>query len=266
MLRQIVAAASLALSLSSVAATISAKSVLIADIDTGEVIYAKNNQAQRSIASITKMVTVMTVLDAQQSLNEELDIQRTRNVSTYMPAHLKRLPRSKLIEMSMVSSDNTAAYTLCYHYVGGYHECIRAMNRLVRSWGAQHTEFMDPTGLFNQDVSTAEDLALILKHSLDYPFLKAYGARPTASIELQAKNPKHKPAELVYANTNRLLKTRRDILVTKTGWITASGGCIAMIVNRYNRNFAVVLLGSENTRTRLSEANQLIENYILPVM
>lgn len=253
------------------AGPISAKSVLISDIDSGQVIYSKDDHAQRSIASITKMVTVMTVLDAQQPLDEELTVQRTRNISSYMPGQLKILTRLKLMEMAMVSSDNTAAHNLCYHYSGGYDACIRAMNQLVKSWGADHTSFVDATGLLNRNVSTAEDLALILKHSLDYEFLRNYGALPSTSIELEVKNQKSKAPEkkitsIVYANTNRLLKIRNDILVTKTGWISASGGCIAMIVTKYEKNFAVVLLGSQNTRTRLSEANQLIENYISSAM
>jgi D-alanyl-D-alanine endopeptidase (penicillin-binding protein 7) len=245
------------------AATISAKSIVIEDIATGQVIYAKNDNKQRSIASITKLVTAMTVIESGQDLQEQLPIRRSKYFSTYIPNNVKTLTREKLIELALVSSDNTAAYNLCYYYITGIDSCVFNMNKLAEDIGARQTKFVDPTGLLNQNVSTADDLVLILKHSLTYDFIKKNGALATTSIEVPDKRSS---SAITYANTNRLLQYRHDILVTKTGWISASGGCIAMIVTKYGKNFAVVLLGSQNTHTRLSEAKALIDTYILPVM
>ena len=234
---------------------ISAKSILITDLGSGEVLLAKNDTAQRSIASITKMMTVITILEAQQDLYELLEIQRLRTMGTHIPPNIKYLPRDKIIELAMVSSDNTAAYNLCYHYVGGYNNCIINMNEIARRWGLHNTEFVDPTGLHNQNVSSADDLAKILNHSLSYSYLKYNGALLSTDIN-------YNKSKLNLLNTNKLLSVRNDILVTKTGWITASGGCIAMIVVKHAKKFAVIILGSQNTRTRLTEANQLINTYI----
>ena len=247
-------------------ATISAKSILITDLDSGQVLLAKNDTAQRSIASITKLMTVLTVLESQQDLTEQLEIRRVRGISSYIPANINKLTREKLIDLAMVSSDNTAAYNLCYHYNGGYHNCIYAMNALARRWNLLNTYFIDPTGLFNQNVSTADDLAVILKHGLDYPFLQSNGALPSVQVDKESRNrPRSKESKTVtvnFYNTNRLLNSRSDIILTKTGWISASGGCIAMVVTKHAKNFAVVLLGSLNNKTRLVEANQLIDTYI----
>ena len=247
-------------------ATISAKSILITDLDSGQVLLAKNDTAQRSIASITKLMTVLTVLDSHQDLEQKLDIKRMKGISSYIPWDISSLTRGKLIELAMVSSDNTAAYNLCYHFDGGYHNCIYAMNALARRWNLLNTYFIDPTGLYNQNVSTADDLAVILKHGLDYPFLQSNGALPNVQVDKESrKRPRSKESKTVtvnFYNTNRLLNSRSDIILTKTGWISASGGCIAMVVTKHARNFAVVLLGSLNNKTRLVEANQLIDTYI----
>ena len=248
-------------------ATISAKSILITDLDSGQVLLAKNDTAQRSIASITKLMTVLTVLDSHQDLEQKLDIKRMKGISSYIPWDISSLTRGKLIELAMVSSDNTAAYNLCYHFDGGYHNCIYAMNALARRWNLANTYFIDPTGLFNQNVSTADDLAVILKQSLQYPYLQQHGAMQNVQVNYEARKKQRNTRDKTnsaynFYNTNRLLNVRSNIVITKTGWISASGGCIAMVVTKHERNFAVVLLGSLNNKTRLVEANQLIDTYI----
>ena len=248
-------------------ATISAKSILITDLDSGQVLLAKNDTAQRSIASITKLMTVLTVLESQQDLTEQLEIRRVRGISSYIPANITNLTREKLIDLAMVSSDNTAAYNLCYHYNGGYHNCIYEMNALARRWNLANTYFIDPTGLFNQNVSTADDLAVILKQSLQYPYLQQHGAMQNVQVNYEARKKQRNTRDKTnsaynFYNTNRLLNVRSNIVITKTGWISASGGCIAMVVTKHAKNFAVVLLGSTNTHTRLTEADQLIRSYI----
>ena len=216
---------------------ITASSWVVADKD-GHVIQGENIEQQRSIASITKLMTVMVVLDAQQDLTEVI----------------KPYTRLELIQLAMVRSDNHAAQLLCDNYPNGNHACVRAMNIKANRLGLTKTKYVDPTGLGVMNVSTAEELIKIVIAAQDYPVI----VQASKTSEVKVK-PKKK--WLVFHNTNPIIGKRHDFIVSKTGYIRASGGCIVMMLDTEIGRRIVVVLGSKNTHTRIPEAEFIAKSF-----
>jgi serine-type D-Ala-D-Ala endopeptidase (penicillin-binding protein 7) len=214
---------------------VTAKAWLVAN-EGGQVIEGQNASDVRSIASITKLLTVMIVLDAAQPLDEVINTKK-----------FKKITRGELINLALVHSDNDAALILCQQYVTGYQDCIHMMNARVQGLEMYDTVVYEPTGRNRGNVSTAKDLLKLVQAASFYPEIVA------ASNTRQVLRPgKKKP--LVYVNTNSLVGNGYDFLVSKTGFISTSGGCIVMMLNTINGVRTVVLLGSKNTKTRIPEA------------
>jgi serine-type D-Ala-D-Ala endopeptidase (penicillin-binding protein 7) len=209
---------------------ITATSWLVAD-DTGHTLQNKNSQELRSIASISKLMTVMVVLDAGQDLDE----------------FIKPYTRRELIQLALVKSDNNAASLLCKHYPGGMHSCIQAMNTKARYNDMSNTKFIEPTGLSVFNVSTAEELVKLVLLAKDYP--EIISASNMSQVKIKIKKQ-----WLVFNNTNPIIGKRHEFIVSKTGYIRASGGCIVMMLDTDVGRRIVVVLGSRNTRTRIPEA------------
>ncbi len=227
--------------LASLSLTVSAKDItatswLVANGD-GDIIQSENMYQQRSIASITKLMTVIVVLEADQDLND----------------YIKPYTRKELIQLAIVHSDNRASETLCQHYPGGRSKCIQAMNDKARRLGMIDTKFIDPTGLGVMNTSTAYDLIKLVRAAELYPEIVAASKMDSVKI-------KNKKKYLVFKNTNPLVATK-DFIVSKTGYIRASGGCIVMMLDTEIGRRIVVLLNSKNTRTRIPEAYQLATAY-----
>lgn len=206
------------------ATTVTAQAWIVADSD-GRVIQSVNSDQVRSIASITKLMTTMVVLDADQSLTQRLG----------------RHTRRELIQLAMIRSDNWAADQLCQHYPGGRTACVQAMNRKAHDLGMPNTRFVDPTGLGVMNVSTGQDLIKLVQAARNYSEIRTASQQPWVRIGQQ----------IVY-NTNRLVNS--DFLVSKTGYIRAAGGCVVMMLDTWIGQRIVILLGSRDTRTRLPEA------------
>jgi D-alanyl-D-alanine endopeptidase (penicillin-binding protein 7) len=224
--------------------SVSAKSWLVSDIQ-GQVIRGEDIDAVRPIASITKLMTAMVVLDAKQDLEEYIEL--SRKLSNKLPARAK-LTRRNLIEMSMVKSDNRASLTLCEHYPKGYNACITAMNAKAASLGMTNTRFADPTGLDNHNVSTARDLINLVKAA------RSYGIIIDSSQKAQLRVRMNK-YWLIFNNTNPMVvKNTKKVLVGKTGFTNPAGGCIVLLLDTDHGDRIVVVLGSQNTRTRIPEA------------
>lgn len=216
---------------------ITAQAWLIAD-ESGKILEGTHTTDVRSIASITKLMTVMVVLDTGASLTETLSKKLyNRNVT-----------RQDLIDLAVVKSDNTAAKMLCDTYPAGYNDCIASMNKKAETLGMHKTSFVDPTGLYNDNVSTAEDLIKLVKAA------SGYDAIVTASNTDKITWNQSKKQTIQFNNTNTLVGKGADFIVSKTGWIRASGGCIVMMLKTINGIRTVVLLGSKNTKTRIPEA------------
>lgn len=218
------------------ATTITATSWLVAD-ETGRVIRSQNADEQRSIASISKLVTVMIVLDEHQSLTESIN----------------GYTREQWIQLALIKSDNHAAEVLCNNYPGGRPACVMAMNAKARYLQLSNTRFVEPTGLSIMNTSTAEELVKIVIIASTYPEI-------VECAKLAHGQIKKKKRLWTYNNTNPSVSTH-NFIVSKTGYIRASGGCIVMMLDtKYGRRI-VVLLNSKNTRTRIPEALTLAENY-----
>ena len=215
---------------------ITATSWLVADYK-GKIIDGKNYQEVRPIASVTKLMTAMIVLDANQDMNQKIG-QHTR---------------LELLHLMVAHSDNRAAMTLCENYPGGKIECIRAMNYKAYRLGLEHTKYADPTGLSVFNVSTAEDLVDIVLAASQYPDIVDASK---GSVTVQQRK------RLVSVNnTNPITRKRDDIVVSKTGWISASGGCLVMLVNTDEGQRVVVVLNSKTIRTRIPDAEYLLSKY-----
>ncbi len=204
---------------------------------TGKILEGTNTSEIRSIASITKLMTAMIILDSNQSLTE------------IIPKKLynKKLTRLTLIELAIVKSDNTAAKMLCDYYPGGNSACVAAMNAKAETLQMSNTVFSDPTGLLQTNVSTAEDL------------IKLVSAASKYNIITEASN-KNKWADV--RNTYSLVGKGYHFIVSKTGFITKSGGCIVMMLDTVYGVRTVILLGSKNTKTRIPEAELLSQKNI----
>lgn len=212
---------------------ITATSWLVADGD-GKVIKSQNAEKQRSIASITKLMTAMVVLDSDQSLDEQIG-----NVT-----------RRDLLQLMLVKSDNIAAEQLCENYYLGRSGCIGAMNRKAKELDLENTHYADPSGLNIMNVSTAEELVKVVLESSKYPEIVKASNISHGKINTSSNKKK---SYRVFNNTNPLVATR-EFIVSKTGYIRASGGCIVMMLDTKIGQRIVVLLNSKDTRTRIPEA------------
>ena len=216
---------------------VTAKSWLVADQD-GHVIRSENTTEVRSIASITKLMTVMVVLDARQALDEK--------TTPYS--------RRELIQLALVKSDNAAAKRLCELYPGGLNECIWAMNTKAYTLGMHNTHYIEPTGLSVFNVSTAEELITLVQEASKYSEIREASKTP----EVKIRNKKH---WTIFHNTNPIIGHKFNFIVSKTGYIRASGGCIVMMLDTDLGRRIVVLLGSKNTHTRIPEAELIAKIY-----
>ena len=233
-------AALLAVSANAFSANIQAKSWLIADGD-GNILEQENINVVQPIASITKLMTVMVVLDSNQSLIESVGMRKFRGVA---------VTRQQLIDLAIVHSDNEAATMLCKIYRRGYDNCIADMNHKAQVLGMIQTQFHDSTGLDNRNVSTAPDLIKLLQAAERYP--EIVHASNQGVVELVKKKRKWK-----FNNTNPLVN-KYNILVSKTGYVRLSGGCLVMSAVIEGKKRLFVVLNSKTTRTRIHDMEQLV--------
>lgn len=215
---------------------ITAQSWLVAD-DAGHIIKGENTEQVRSIASISKLMTVMVVLDANQDLTQVID---------------KKWTRQELIQLAIIKSDNSAATALCDNYPNGKHSCIFQMNAKARQLGLVNTHFLEPTGLSMFNVSTAIELIKLVQAASLYP--EIVSASKTSQVKIQIRKK-----WFVFNNTNPIIGKKHNFIVSKTGYINASGGCIVMMLDTDVGRRIVVVLGSKNTRTRIPEAEFIAE-------
>jgi D-alanyl-D-alanine endopeptidase (penicillin-binding protein 7) len=222
------------------AVEIDAKAWAIADGE-GNVIDQHNITVVQPIASITKLMTVMVVLDSNQSLKEAANMSKFRGTS---------VTRQQLIDLAIVHSDNDAAKLLCKIYHRGYDACIADMNHKARVLGMSNTEFFDSSGLDNRNVSNAVDLIKLLRAAEKYPLI--VNASNQTVVELVRKKQKWR-----FKNTNPLV-AKYNVIVSKTGYVRLSGGCLVMSAMVRGEKRLFVVLNSKTTRTRIHDMETLI--------
>lgn len=220
---------------------IQAKAWLIADGD-GTILEHENVNTVQPIASITKLMTVMVVLDSNDNLNEIIKLKKFKGAN---------LTRQQLINLAIIHSDNAAADMLCKSYRFGYARCIEEMNHKAAVIGMSNTRFYDSTGLDNRNVSNAVELIKLLQAAERYP--EIVNASNQTVIELVKK----KKGKWKFNNTNPLV-AKYNVIVSKTGYVRASGGCLVMSAYVNGKKKLFVVLNSKTTRTRIYEMEHLI--------
>lgn len=235
---------------------VKSSSALVIEQGGGRTLYAKNIDAVVPIASITKLMTSMVVLDAQ------LDLQEAVEISEGDIDHLKHtrsrltigtvLERDELLRLALMSSENRAASALGRTYPGGIRAFVAAMNNKAFDLGMRHTYFVDSTGLSSENVSTAQDLAKMVTAAYRYPLIQEYTT--LTSHVVQGGNGR----QLTFRNSNGLVKDDNwHIGVSKTGYISEAGRCLVMQARIAARPVIIVLLDSWGKYTRIGDANRI---------
>ncbi len=228
---------------------------LVQDAASGETILAKNTDAVLPIASITKLMTAIVILDAGLELgrrvvisSEDLDaLKGTR--SRLRPG--TALSRDELLLLSLMASENRAAAALARTYPGGTEVFVATMNAKAQALGMADTRFADPTGLSAENVSSAQDLARLVQAAHGYPVIRDYSTRESATVRSLNRT-------LSFRNTNGLVRSASwDIGLSKTGYISEAGRCLVMRVRVASRDLVVVLLDSWGKYSRIGDANRI---------
>ena len=249
---------------------LSAHSVLVLDQQTGQPLLAKNPELQTPIASITKLMTAMLVLDADQPPQERITItQDDRDTLKGTGSRLaigSAYTREQLLHLALIASDNRAAHALARTYPGGMQRFVSHMNRMAQTLGMPDTQFVEPTGLSSENRSTARDLAKLADHAYqNYPEIRHISTSGHYSlgkqrVVLKKKNKKSKVLyrQVAFNNTNRF--TRADdwqIGLSKTGFINEAGHCLVMQAQVASRDVIIVLLDAQGTNSRAGDATRI---------
>ncbi len=230
--------------------------VLVYDEQGQRPLYSKNADAVVPIASITKLMTAMVVLDAQLPLEEEIsisvqDLDMLKGTRSRMRLGMV-LTRGDLLKLSLMSSENRAAAALARTFPGGTDAFVAMMNAKARLLGMESTRFRDSTGLSSGNVSTARDLVKMLLAAQSYELIQKFTTASSHLAEPAGYRPLH------FSNTNPLVKNASwDIGVSKTGYISEAGRCLVMTVKITQRPVIIVLLDSSGKLTRVGDANRI---------
>jgi serine-type D-Ala-D-Ala endopeptidase (penicillin-binding protein 7) len=238
-------------------------SALVQDADTGEVVFGKNADAVVPIASITKLMTAMVTLDRGLDLDERIVLSREDAVG--MKGARSRLRtglairRGDLLLLALMSSENRAAAALGHSYPGGLEAFVDAMNAKAAVLEMNESRFVEPTGLSPANVSTAGDLAKMVRAAHDYPLIREFSTKNRATVQATTTTKRGiRTVPLQYGNTNGLVRSSYwDIELSKTGYISEAGRCLVMHVRLAEKDLIVVLLDSWGKHSRIGDANRI---------
>jgi D-alanyl-D-alanine endopeptidase (penicillin-binding protein 7) len=230
---------------------------LVQDAESGETLFDKNSDTVLPIASITKLMTSIVVLERGLDLDERIVITKEDLIATRSSRLRGRLrpgsalTRSELLLLALMSSDNRAAAALARTYPGGMEDFVAEMNRQAERLELYDTRFSDPTGLSPDNVSTAQDLAKLVRAAHGYPLIREYTT--TRSAHVRARG-----GTVGFSNTNSLVRSGKwDIELSKTGYISAAGRCLVMHMRVASRELIVVLLDSYGKYSRIGDAQRI---------
>jgi D-alanyl-D-alanine endopeptidase (penicillin-binding protein 7) len=228
---------------------------MVIDQQTGETLYQKNADAVLPIASITKVMTAMVVLDAALPMDEMLDVTEAdrdteRHSGSRLPMGTK-LSRAEMMQLALMSSENRAASALGRHFPGGLPAFVSAMNAKATAIGMSDSRFDDPTGLSSGNVSNARDLARMVRAAHGYPLIRQYSTATDLSVDTGYR-------QVTFRSTNRLIDDPNwDIGMQKTGYISEAGKCLVLQARIDSRPVIIVLLDATATQWRFSDAQRL---------
>lgn len=246
----------------SLQAALRSEVAMVFDLEDNVVLYEKNSQELRPIASISKLMTALVVVESGLPMDEVLtisdeDVDRMRYSRSRLAVGT-RLTRGEMLHLALMSSENRAAHALGRHYPGGMPAFVRAMNDKARALGMRHTRFVEPTGLSADNVATSRDLIKLLRATDNHPVIRHYATDDTEIFNVG------RGRRLTYNNTNRLVKRNDwDIRISKTGFINEAGECLVMLTRIDDRDLAIVLLNSNGKYSRIGDAvriRKLVEN------
>jgi D-alanyl-D-alanine endopeptidase (penicillin-binding protein 7) len=231
-------------------------SALVVD-QSGNVVYAKQVQEPRPIASITKLMTAMVILDSSLDLQEKISITKDdRDLLRLTGSRLKygaTLTREQLIRLALMASENRASNALARTYPDGKEAFVEAMNLKAGALGMVESQFTDPAGLDAGNVASARDVVKMVRAALAYPIIRE--ATTTRSISVR---PYKGRGELRFGNTNRLLKNKAwEIQLSKTGYINEAGRCLVMQAEIADQPLVIVLLNSFGKLTPFGDSNRI---------
>ncbi|MEK8050746.1 D-alanyl-D-alanine endopeptidase [Ideonella sp. DXS22W] len=228
---------------------------LVVDQDTNEVLFSKNPSAVLPIASITKLMTALVVVEARQSLDEVLTVTQddidTEKGSRSRLAVGTQLTRREMLHLALMSSENRAANALGRHYPGGLAAAVAAMNKRADSLGMRDTRYVEPTGLSSQNQSSAQDLAKLVKEAHHVPLLREFSTSQEAQVAVGKRM-------MQFHTTNGLVRSPNwDIGLQKTGYISEAGRCLVMQAQLAGRKLIMVLLDSTGKYSRIGDAERI---------
>ncbi|HRH15182.1 MAG TPA: D-alanyl-D-alanine endopeptidase [Azonexus sp.] len=230
-------------------------SALVIDQETGQALIEKQSGTVVPIASISKLMTAMVVLDAKLDMNEVIaigddDVDGLKGTRSRLPVGTT-MTRETAMLLALMSSENRAANSLGRHYPGGLPAFVKAMNRKAQALGMQNSRFEEPTGLSSNNVSTAHDLARMVAAAARYPEIRTFSTTGDARIDLNGHVRE-------FHNTNALVRSDNwEIGVSKTGYISEAGRCLVMQARVADKPVVIVLLDSAGKMTRVGDANRI---------
>jgi D-alanyl-D-alanine endopeptidase (penicillin-binding protein 7) len=229
---------------------------VVIDQLTGETLYQKNPEAVLPIASITKVMTAMVVLDAGLPMGELLEVtEADRDLERHSSSRLRigaQLPRSAMMQLALMSSENRAAHALGRNYPGGLTAFVAAMNRKAQDLGMADSRFADPTGLSGNNVSNARDLARMVRAAYGYPEIREFSTATDIALDTGLRRP------TMFRSTNRLVDSPDwDIGMQKTGYISEAGKCLVMQARVDDRPLIIVLLDAAGSQSRFADAQRI---------
>ena len=229
--------------------------VLVQDANSGEIVFQKGIGAVSPIASITKLMTALVMVEASLDLSQRVALSSDdQDVLKGTRSRLKPgtvLTRDELLLLALMASENRAAAALARTYPGGTEAFVKAMNAKAAVLGMYDTRFTDATGLSPANVSSARDLARLVQAAHQHPLIAQYSTRESATIYALGK-------PVAYRNTNGLVRSNAwEIGLSKTGFISEAGRCLVMRVRLASRDLVVVLLDSWGRYSRIGDANRI---------
>jgi D-alanyl-D-alanine endopeptidase (penicillin-binding protein 7) len=228
---------------------------LVMDQDTNEVVFSKNSDAVLPIASLTKLMTAMVVVEAKLPMEDMVtvtaeDVDTEKNSSSRLSVG-STLSRGELLHLALMSSENRAAHALGRTFPGGMPAFVVSMNAKARSLGMTDTRYVDPTGLNSGNQSSAKDLASLVKAAYQQPLIRELSTSPEYAVRLGAR-------QVQFRNTNSLVRNPSwDIGLQKTGYIVEAGRCLVMQAKMAGRKFIMVFLDSAGKYSRQADAERV---------
>jgi D-alanyl-D-alanine endopeptidase (penicillin-binding protein 7) len=228
---------------------------LVLDQETSEVLFSKNADAVLPIASLTKLMTALVVVEAGLPLDEVLEVTEADiDTEKGSRSHLSvgtRLTRGEMLHLALMSSENRAANALGRHYPGGLPAFVEVMNRKAQGLGMRDTRYIEPTGLSSRNQSSAPDLARLVNAASAYPLIRELSTSPEHRVAVGRRT-------LQFRNTNGLVRSKAwDIGLQKTGYIVEAGRCLVMQASMAGRKLIMVFLDSTGKYSRIGDAERV---------